>query len=534
LTRVSDKLPDWRFPAFQECALVDQPSVKDPLAAPTVPARGLVLAAAMMAIVLTATEGSIVATAMPTIVADLGGFHLFSWAFAVFLLTQAVSIPIYGRLADLYGRKPVFFGGTSLFLVASLLCGFAPGMVPFIIFRALQGAGAGAIQPIATTIVGDIYTPAERARVQGYLSGVFGIAAIFGPPLGAFLVERLSWSFVFWINLPIGAATFLMLGWFLPERREAQPHQTDYAGSTLLILGAGTLMLVLIEAKSLGVTTIVALVACGTLALIALAINEKRSAEPIFPAALWRNRVIALGNLGGFTNGAVNMAIIGYLPTYVQGAMGGSVLSAGLVLGASSISWAFASFAAGRLMVRTTYRLVAVIGGLSLVAGSLVLAMLEPGSGLAWAATGSFVIGVGMGFCNTAFVVSIQASVSWTERGVATSSYMFMRIVGQSVGAAVFGAILNFGLFRHAPEAHDLVNRVLDPGLRHSLGGVEFEQLSQAIASSLHLVYIISGFAALTTLALASALPAALSPTRQRYAGGTHAAPRGEDNTKGT
>ena len=206
----------------------------------------------MMAIVLTATEGSIVATAMPTIVADLGGFHLFSWAFAAFLLTQAVSIPIYGRLADLYGRKPVFFAGTSLFLVASLLCGLASGMAPFIIFRALQGAGAGAIQPIATTIVGDIYTPAERARVQGYLSGVFGIAALFGPPLGAFLVEHVSWSFVFWINLPIGAASFVMLSLFLPERRQVRPHQTDYAGSALLTLGAGALMLVLIEAQSLG------------------------------------------------------------------------------------------------------------------------------------------------------------------------------------------------------------------------------------------------------------------------------------------
>jgi EmrB/QacA subfamily drug resistance transporter len=514
--------------------LADQPSAKDRLAARALPARRLVLAAAMMAIVLTATEGSIVATAMPTIVADLGGFHLFSWAFAAFLLTQAVSIPIYGRLADLYGRKPVFFVGTSLFLVASLLCGLASGMTWFIIFRALQGAGAGAIQPIATTIVGDIYTPAERARVQGYLSGVFGIAAIFGPPLGAFLVERVSWSFVFWINLPIGAASFLMLSLFLPERREVQPHQTDYAGSTLLILGVGTLMLVLIEAKSLGATTIVALVACGALALIALAANEKRSAEPLFPPALWRNRVIALGNLGGFTNGAVNMAIIGYLPTYVQGAMGGSVLSAGLVLGASSISWAFASFAAGRLMVRTTYRLVAVIGGLSLVAGSLVLATLEPESGLAWAATGSFVIGIGMGFCNTAFVVSIQASVGWAERGVATSSYMFMRIVGQSVGAAVFGVVLNFGLSRHAPEAGDLVNRLLDPGLRHSLGAVELAQLGQGIASSLNLVYIISGFAALTTLALASALPAALSPTRPHFGRATRVAPRAEDNPRET
>ena len=468
----------------------------------------------MMAIVLTATEGSIVATAMPTIVADLGGFHLFSWAFATFLLTQAVSIPIYGRLADLYGRKPVFFAGTSLFLAASLLCGLAWGIKSFIFFRALQGVGAGAIQPIATTIVGDIYTPAERARVQGYLSGVFGIAAIFGPPLGAFLVERVGWPFIFWINLPIGAASFAMLSRFLPERRQTRRHRIDYAGSALLSLGAGALMLVLIEAQSLGRATIIVLTAVGALALIALAANEKRAAEPLFPASLWRNRVMALGNLGGFTTGALIMAVSGYLPTYVQGAMGGSVLAAGLVLGASSISWALASFAAGRLMVRTSYRLVAVIGGLSLVTGSLLLATLDPGRGFSWAATGSFVIGIGMGFCNTAFVVLIQASVGWSERGVATSSYMFMRIVGQSVGAAVFGAVLNFGLSRHAPQAGDLINRLLDPGLRHSLGSAELVQLSDAIASSLHLVYILAGLAALITLALACALPAALSPTR--------------------
>jgi EmrB/QacA subfamily drug resistance transporter len=499
--------------------LAEQSSARGRPSAEALRSRGLVLAAAMMAIVLTATEGSIVATAMPTIVAELGGFHLFSWAFASFLLTQAVSIPIYGRLADIYGRKPVFFAGTSLFLVASMLCGLASGMVSFIIFRALQGAGAGAIQPIATTIVGDIYAPAERARVQGYLSGVFGIAAVFGPPLGAFLVQHASWSLVFWINLPIGVASFAMLSLFLPERRQTRRHRIDYVGSALLSLGAGALMLVLIEARSLDASTIIILAAGGALALIALAANEKRAAEPIFPATLWRNRVIALGNLGGFTGGALIMAVSGYLPTYVQGAMGGSILAAGLVLGASSISWALASFAAGRLMVRTSYRLVAVIGGASLVAGSLMLATLEPESALVWAAAGSFVIGIGMGFCNTAFVVSIQASVDWAQRGVATSSYMFMRMVGQSVGAAVFGAVLNFGFSRHAPQAGELVNRVLDPGLRRTLGAPELAQLSEAIASSLHLVYLIAVLAAVVTLLLAGALPAALSPTRPREIG---------------
>jgi len=278
-------------------------------------------------------------------------------------------------------------------------------------------------------------------------------------------------------------------------------------------------MLVMIQAQSLGGAMIVTLAAGGALALIALAVNEKRAAEPIFPAALWRNRVIAVSNLGAFTNGALIMAISGYLPTYVQGAMGGSVLSAGLVLGASSMSWAFASFAAGRLMVRTSYRLAAVIGALSMVAGSLLLVALEPARGLAWATAGSFVIGIGMGFCNTAFIVAIQASVGWSERGVATSSYMFMRIVGQSVGAAVFGAVLNFGLHRHAPEAGDLINWLLDPALRRSVGSAELARLGEAIASSLNLVYIIAALTALVTLTLAWSLPAALSPTRPHDGG---------------
>ena len=499
--------------------MVEQPTAPERLTGDAISSRGLVLAAAMMAIVLTATEGSIVATAMPTIVADLGGFDLFSWAFAAFLLTQAVSIPIYGRLADQYGRKPVFFAGASLFLAASLLCGLAWAMGPLILFRALQGLGAGAIQPIATTIVGDIYTPAERARVQGYLSGVFGVAAVFGPPLGAFLVDHVGWSFVFWINLPIGAVSFAMLGMFLRERRQPHRHRIDYAGSALLTVGAGALMLALVQAQSLNLATMMALGAVGALALVVLAVNERHAAEPIFPATLWRNRVIALGNLGGFTNGAVIMAISAYLPTYVQGAMGESVLAGGMALAASSVSWAFASIIAGRLMVRTSYRLAAVIGGLFLVSGSLLLVGLDPARGLAWVVAASFVIGIGMGFCNTAFVVSIQAGVDWNERGVATSALMFMRIVGQSVGAAAFGAVLNFDLYRRAPEAGDLLNRLLNPNLRRYLGANELAYLSNVIASSLHLVFALAFVAAAATLVLSWALPAALSPTRPLASG---------------
>ncbi|MFL5268406.1 MAG: MDR family MFS transporter [Stellaceae bacterium] len=502
--------------------MLDQPAAREEpesLSAEAKSSRRLVLAAVMMATFMAAMESSIVATAMPTIVAELGGFHLFSWAFAAYLLTQAVTIPIYGRLADLYGRKRVFYAGAGLFLVASALCGLAWAMVPLILFRALQGAGAGAIQPIATTIVGDIYQPTERARIQGYISGVFGVAAVIGPMLGAFFVEHLTWSLVFWINLPIGAATFVMFGLFLHEHRTPRRHRIDYLGSALMMFGAGALMLALVQVgNAAGTVTIVALAAGGIAALWALAIHERGAAEPILPLRLWRDRVIAIGSLSGFTGGMVMMSINAFLPVYVQGAMGGSPAAAGLALGAASVSWTFASVAGGRLMIRTSYRLAATVGGVALIAGTLVLINLGPSSNLLWAGLGSLLIGVGMGFCNTSFLVSTQARVGWNERGMATSSIMFMRIVGNSVGAAVFGAILNFGVNRRIPGAGDAVNRLLEPVARQSLGAAEIARLSEAVAGSLHVVYIVASLVAFVSLLLALALPARLSPTRQQGA----------------
>jgi EmrB/QacA subfamily drug resistance transporter len=479
------------------------------------PRRSLILMAAMLGIFMASVESTIVATAMPTIVADLGGFRLFSWVFAAYLLAQAVTIPIYGRLADLYGRKRVFFAGASLFLAASVLCGLARSMAVLVVFRALQGAGAGALQPIATTIVGDIYTPAERARVQGYLSGVFGVAALIGPPLGGFLVERASWSFVFWVNLPIGAAAFLMLGLCFRERVQRRPHRIDYLGSALLAGSVGALMLALVQASEIGAAGAAALALTGGLGLSALLAHESRTPEPIFPLTIWRHRVIALGNLGGFSNGALIMALSGFLPTYIQGAMGASPTIAGMASAASSVSWAFAAAAAGRLIVRSSYRVSAVFGGCWLITGTLMLITLEPQRGVLWAAAGALLIGVGMGFTITAFVVSIQASVGWGERGAATSSFMFMRIVGQSMGAALFGAALNFGLTQRGADT-GAISRLMEPALRHALGTAELARLVAVIAGSLHLVYILAGLLAAATLACAAGLPRALRPTHHQ------------------
>ena len=284
--------------------------------------RSLILAACMMATFMAAVENTIVGTAMPTIVAALGDFHLFSWVFVVYLLFQAVSIPIYGRLSDLFGRKRVFFAGAGIFLLGSTLCGFAHDMFWLIAFRAIQGMGAGAVQPVAYAIVGDIYTPTERAKVQGFLSSVFGVSAVIGPTLGAFLVEHASWSVIFWVNLPIGALAMAMLGAFLREQPHHKPPPIDYLASLLLTVGAGALMLAMIQAAQLPAWLVVAAVVFGIAALWTLVRHERHAPAPMLPMRFWTNRVIALGNFGSFAIGAVMMSVTGFLPPFIQGVMG--------------------------------------------------------------------------------------------------------------------------------------------------------------------------------------------------------------------
>jgi EmrB/QacA subfamily drug resistance transporter len=479
-----------------------------------VPRRGMVLAAALMATFIPAVESTIVATAMPTIVADLGGFSLFSWVFAVPLLTFAVTVPLYGRLADIYGRRRIFFIGTSIFLVGTLLCGFARSTIVLILFRAIQGCGSGAIQPIAATVLGDVYTPEERAKVQGWSSSVFGVAAIIGPALGAFLVEHVHWSVVFWVNLPIGLVSIAMFAIFLPEQIARREHRIDYLGGVLLVVGVGALMLALVQAISLDRGTIAGLVLLGVGALGWLLVHEQRAPEPMFPFQLWRRRVVALSNAAGFGASAVMMAVNVMLPAYVQGVMGGSPGTAGFVVGAASVSWMFAAIIAGRLMIRTSYRLTAAVGGIALVAGSFLLLTLEASSSPLRAATASFLIGVAMGFCNTTFLVAVQAAVAWNERGIATSSQMFVRMLGQSVAAALFGAILNFGINARLPGAGEAVNQLLHPAFRHNLDAGEIVRLGDAFAMAAHDAFLIVAMIALATLALVFALPRGLSPTR--------------------
>jgi EmrB/QacA subfamily drug resistance transporter len=478
-----------------------------PLFVPT-DGRTVVLAACMMATFMAAVENTIVATAMPTIVGDLGDFHLFSWVFAAYMLTQAVSVPVYGRLADLYGRKRMFFMGAGLFLAGSILCGFARGMPSLIAFRFIQGIGAGAVQPIAYTIVADIYTPTERARIQGLLSGVFGVAAIIGPTLGGILVQHASWSFIFWINVPIGVAAIAMLAIFFHEPPKGRTHQIDYLGALLLMVSAGAIMTALVQIGSLNRWIVAACAAFGVVAFIALLVHERKVAEPVLPLKLWRTPTIARCNFSSLGMGAIVIGVSGFLPTYVQGVMGYSASVAGIAFGGTSVAWAIASFAAAAVLIRTSFRVSAMIGATGIVLGSAILIAMTPSSGPVWAGIGAAVTGIGLGFCNVTFLVAVQSAAEKSERGAATSSNLFMRIVGQSVGAAVFGAVVNVGIAIYDPQLADVVERLMDPAVRSSFAPDQLAHLTSTLALALRNVYILTAMIGTAMLLIGRKLPA--------------------------
>ena len=476
--------------------------------------RKLILAACMAASFMAAVEATIIATVMPSIANSLGGFGLYAWVFSSYMLAQAATIPLYGRLADIYGRRKVFYAGAGLFLLGSTLCGFSHTMLQLVVFRAIQGLGAGGVQPMANTIVGDIYSPAERARVQGMLSGVFGVAAVLGPSLGAFIVQYGAWPVVFWINLPIGAAAIGMIALFLPEHVPSRHHQIDYAGSLLLMLAIAMLML-LLQGTGFDRVTLAAFAAIFLLTGTALVLHERRIAEPMLPLELWRNRVIVSSNIGSLVTGTLMMGVTAYLPTYLQGAMGRGTDVSAVILALMAVVWVAGSATAGLCLPHTSYRRIATIGAMLLIAGAAILLAMTPARGPAWAGAGAVLIGVGMGFCNTTFMISVQTSVPWRQRGAATSSTMFLRFLGQSLGAAMFGAVLTASLPGREREAAGVLEQVMNPLHRAALDAGELTRLIEAVTAAMRHGYLLTGALAVLALLLALTYPAGLGPGSQ-------------------
>lgn len=418
---------------------------------PWTPQLTRVIAGLMLSLFIAAMDATVVGTALPTIARELGSFQLYPWIVAGYLITATTTVPIWGRLADLRGRRIVLLAGILVFIVASALCAASPSMGWLIAFRTLQGIGAGCIQPIVFTIVGDIFPLRQRARLQGLFSSMWALASIVGPALGALFVSTIGWRWIFTINIPIG---FVAAGlvWGYGERR---PEQTtagtlDVRGA-LLLTGGVTLLLIGFGTGSQTGTPNWLLVAAAIAVLATFGWIEWRSANPIVPFDLLRHRVIGPAIAIAAIAGTLMFGVTAYVPLWVQAVQGGSPYAAGVAVGAMSIGWPVMSAISGLLMVRVGYQRLVLAGALALLAGSLMLALGPPSLGPVWSGAASLIIGAGMGAFTAPLLIVIQSSVDWGRRGAATALNQFSRTIGGAIGVSLMGVLLQ----RFVASTHD-------------------------------------------------------------------------------
>jgi EmrB/QacA subfamily drug resistance transporter len=408
--------------------------------------RGPILVALMLSTALIALDSTIIATAVPSIVEDLGGLAQFPWLFSVYLLAQAVSVPVYAKLADTLGRKPVILFGIGLFLLGSIMCGLAWDMGSLIVMRAVQGLGAGAVLPLTITIAGDIYTVAERAKAQGYIASVWAMSSVVGPTLGGVFSQFVSWRWIFLVNIPFCLLAAWMLWRSYHESVERRRHRIDYAGASVLTVSMTLLILAVLEGGQAWAwaswQSIGAFVVGGGL-LVAFVLIERRAAEPVLPLQIFGRRLIVATSLISVGVGTVLIGLTSYVPTFLERTTGATPLVAGLAVAALTLGWPISAAQSGRLYLRIGFRPTALIGLTLAVVGSLVLWVVSAHPNVWTTALSCFVVGLGLGLVATPTLIAAQASVPWSERGVVTGSNMFMRSVGSAVGVAVFGAIAN-------------------------------------------------------------------------------------------
>ncbi|MEC5406332.1 MDR family MFS transporter [Paraburkholderia sp. MPAMCS5] len=469
--------------------------------------RHLVIAAVMASMAMVAIEATIVSTAMPQIVAQLGDLHLYSWVFSSFLLTQTAMTVVFGKLADLYGRKPIVLAGIAIFLIGSVLAGFAWSMPAMIAFRLIQGIGAGAIQPVTLTIVADLYPARERGKVQGYLASVWAISAVVGPMVGGFIIRNASWSWIFWMNVPIGLASAAGFIAFLREsERHARPS-IDFLGAALFMAAIAALMTALTYAGDNDIAHASMAAAAFVVCLLLFVLQERRAQEPMISFALWSRRPIAACNGATVLSGMILMGSTTFLPMYVQGVLNRSPVIAGLALTMMMVGWPVGATLGAKSFHRIGLRRMLIGGSSFIPLGAVLLLFLAPGGSPLVAALGSLVMGFGMGTSSVSSLMLIQDIVTMDERGSATASNLFSRNLGSTLGATLFGAVLNFGL-SHSKGAAAVTSDQLKNLLQNqaaSLGSSDMVRM--VLHQSLHLTFVSIFAIAIFVVALLTLVP---------------------------
>jgi EmrB/QacA subfamily drug resistance transporter len=472
----------------------------------------LVVVASVVGTFLTSLDVTVVGTAMPTIISQLGGIALYPWVFSIFLLTSTVSVPLYGKAADLFGRKPAYFTAVALFLAASLACALAKTMGELIFWRGVQGFGAGGVMPVTLTIVGDLYPSEERAKVQGFFSAVWAISSVLGPAVGAFIVARWSWSWVFLINLPFGLVAAAILSVALREEVPRRAAKLDLLGAILLSLSSTALMWALLRGGRIGFGDLAVI---GALAFVGLAgaafvAQERRHPDPMISPELLKERVVQVSCGAGLFLGVVLYGITSYVPAFVQGALGGSPADAGTAVIPLGIAWPLSSMLSGRIMRRIGQRATVIVGSVLLAAGGAPFFWLDAHTTRGGIVAAILVLGCGMGLTTTTLLVSSQSAVDWKRRGSVTALVQFSRMIGGAIGVAAMGAVLNASLapaLAERPELLDVANMLMDPHKRATFPAESLALISGVLAEGLSRALIGVAIATSLTLLASAAFP---------------------------
>jgi EmrB/QacA subfamily drug resistance transporter len=468
--------------------------------------RPRIIAAGLLTSFLSALDTTILSTVMPTIAADLGGLSLYSWVFAVYMVVTAVSMPIWGKLSDMLGRKRLFITAVMLFLAGSMLCGLARSMTQLILFRGIQGIGGGGLAAVPFAMISAFYPPHERGKVLGILSSAWGISSVIGPMLGSTIVATLSWPWVFYINLPLGVIAIVLVARYHPERHAGAKEPIDYAGAFLL---TGTILFLLLTARSIGQAgwswgvAVQASVACAF--LVGFITTERGAKNPILALSFFTRRSFWLGNLLGFLSSFAMFGIIAFLPLFAQTVLGGTAVQAGLLVTPMSLAWSVMAIVAGRAVPRVGENALIRGGMLSLALGLVLLLFTHYDSSLGYLIFCVVLAGIGMGSQTAPLTLSVQQSLAQKDLGVATSAQMLSRTIGGAIGVSILGAVLTGTMANNLTEGiargtldlpRDLALLVHDPqkllalDVRAQLSPAQVTFVLQAFTDAMHRVVL--------------------------------------------